>query len=724
MVTYRLVIVCFLIAIGVSAVQSKEFWMFPQVTDVQDDDVYLLRRPGQTTYTGARNITGLSLKNAFTGIPGPPGYTPVKNVDYFDGIPGAQGESGPNIVTTSTGTNLSGLLYGESGVIKSVADASPGAEYSLPGFSLKLATNAGNQSVGIGTQNVNDHALLGVDAEMVPYFSLGHVAGLSSAQWKQLPNDHFLKLWVGGAGGEKTFRFGQDGKIYVDDTFFINDADERLRNARTPALHAVTHGSAGSDPLEINAAGVPFTPGNNLTSLNVQGALSELETWREGVFAQNSLGRVYYAGANNRLKYSNQLEYVDTDRTGQGNDSYLKIYDRARLGVEGQTGYVTLGRDQPSSGAKFMQAITDSKLMLMVWGADTGGWYYFNNNGDGRIHSIHGMSFSDNYHLRDDDLQTGSVPLMSGTAAAGNGTTIARSNHVHPSDTSREPTLGNPSVSGQALTSTTAGVRSWATIPRGYDGLDGKTMTCAITGIQSILFDASGLNPVPTLEAFQAFLYRDGLAVTPQSYAWSVPSSKTLLAAGNSTTSATFTPAVFGIFSASKMDNRVTVLLNYSGMQCRAVAAISVTRIGLQGIQGPPGSNATVTKPAVIGAFNTTAGGGPLVMQPSSGEGNTASQFETWDTSSTTRWFVTGDGTAYWKTASGLVITKVDSAGRVTSYDAAGLPAFQIYSGGYRRGLDANGKIRSRETRNGEYVQYNAAGKAVFKRLSSGAIEL
>lgn len=43
---------------------------------------------------------------------GAQGYTPQKGVDYFDGLPGIKGDPGPNSVSTSTTTNISGMLTG------------------------------------------------------------------------------------------------------------------------------------------------------------------------------------------------------------------------------------------------------------------------------------------------------------------------------------------------------------------------------------------------------------------------------------------------------------------------------------------------------------------------------------------------------------------------------------------------------------------------------------
>jgi len=57
--------------------------------------------------------------------------------------------------------------------------------------------------------------------------------------------------------------------------------------------------------------------------------------------------------------------------------------------------------------------------------------------------------------------EASSSPLMDGVAAVGISTLVSPQDHVHPSDTSREPALGNPGTSGFVLSSNTSGVRSW-----------------------------------------------------------------------------------------------------------------------------------------------------------------------------------------------------------------------------------------------------------------------
>jgi len=92
---------------------------------------------------------------------------------------------------------------------------------------------------------------------------------------------------------------------------------------------------------------------------------------------------------------------------------------------------------------------------------------------------------------------------MNGTAAVGTSTTVARQDHVHPSDTSREPALGNPGTSGYVLASTTGGVRSW--VSQGGGGATPGSINYAATGGSTAVtlqkwMDSSYLTP----EAFGA----------------------------------------------------------------------------------------------------------------------------------------------------------------------------------------------------------------------------
>ena len=98
MVKKLFIIIAMLLTAAVVSAEVKQFWQMGEVTDVQDSDVFLLRRRGFHPYSGARNISGVNLKQALTttGPQGVPGYTPVLGVDYYDGRPGLNGTNGTN----------------------------------------------------------------------------------------------------------------------------------------------------------------------------------------------------------------------------------------------------------------------------------------------------------------------------------------------------------------------------------------------------------------------------------------------------------------------------------------------------------------------------------------------------------------------------------------------------------------------------------------------------
>lgn len=79
-----------------------------------------------------------------------------------------------------------------------------------------------------------------------------------------------------------------------------------------------------------------------------------------------------------------------------------------------------------------------------------------------------------------------STPLMDGTATAGSGTTYARGNHKHPTDTTRVPT--NRTINGKSLASDiTLGVMYSATLVASGWTTSGawKTQTVSVTGLKA-----------------------------------------------------------------------------------------------------------------------------------------------------------------------------------------------------------------------------------------------
>jgi len=97
---------------------------------------------------------------------------------------------------------------------------------------------------------------------------------------------------------------------------------------------------------------------------------------------------------------------------------------------------------------------------------------------------------------------------INGTQSAGSLNTVAKADHVHPTDTSREASLGNPSVTGYVLASTTDGTRSWVVKGGASGGTPALTLGTTNTAGSStnfirdddtiLIFDATA----PTTQAF------------------------------------------------------------------------------------------------------------------------------------------------------------------------------------------------------------------------------
>lgn len=125
----------------------------------------------------------------------------------------------------------------------------------------------------------------------------------------------------------------------------------------------------------------------------------------------------------------------------------------------------------------------------------------------------------------------------------------------------------------------------------------GKSHLLFITGgITNAIYDAYGNNPLPAQTPFSCELYENGALVTPATYAWSVPSTGSLLT-GSSTTS-TFTPTVVATFDSAKANNKVLLTATYAGITLKASQTIVMTQ------QSP----LDATPPAAIGGLIVRAG--------------------------------------------------------------------------------------------------------------------
>ncbi|HEX9078097.1 MAG TPA: hypothetical protein VF795_00835 [Desulfuromonadaceae bacterium] len=75
---------------------AVQWWQTGTVTDVQDADVFMLRRPGLANYSGTRTVSGADLKATLTtaGPQGPQGPQGIQGPAGPQGIQGSQGERG------------------------------------------------------------------------------------------------------------------------------------------------------------------------------------------------------------------------------------------------------------------------------------------------------------------------------------------------------------------------------------------------------------------------------------------------------------------------------------------------------------------------------------------------------------------------------------------------------------------------------------------------------
>lgn len=133
----------------------------------------------------------------------------------------------------------------------------------------------------------------------------------------------------------------------------------------------------------------------------------------------------------------------------------------------------------------------------------------------------------------------------------------------------------------------------------GTTGANGKSYVLFIeNGITNAIYDTSGLNPLPAQTAFSCELYEDGVLKTPATYAWSVPTSNTMLTGSSS--SATFTPTLASTFDRTKGDNRVLLTVTYAGITVKAVQPIVMTSLVLAAVD--------MTAPVAISSLTVSGG--------------------------------------------------------------------------------------------------------------------
>jgi len=187
------------------------------------------------------------------GEKGSDGVTPVKGVDYFDG---EKGDAGPNQLTTSTDTNITGLLKGSAGKI---AQATAETDY------LKTETF---------TQTIHD---------LLPYPHHDNSNDPSS--------------------NEKSALAGTDGTPSGTNKY-VTDSDGRLDDARTPLSHAHSGSDISSGSLDGDRLAAPTTTkrgGVKETGIPSGKFLKDNDTWDTPTIAPTSLFE-YDADGNVQIK--------------------------------------------------------------------------------------------------------------------------------------------------------------------------------------------------------------------------------------------------------------------------------------------------------------------------------------------------------------------------------------------------------------------------------------
>ena len=137
---------------------------------------------GATGATGPAGATGPSGATGPGGATGPAGATGAKGDTGGTGATGAKGDTGatgPNNITTSTTTNITGIIKGDGSAI---AAASPGTDYVAPG----AAPTAHAASHSTGQSDAITH---------------NNLAGLNSGDYQHLTAAQLAGLGGGGGSG-------------------------------------------------------------------------------------------------------------------------------------------------------------------------------------------------------------------------------------------------------------------------------------------------------------------------------------------------------------------------------------------------------------------------------------------------------------------------------------------------------------------------------------------
>lgn len=205
------------------------------------------------------------------------------------------------------------------------------------------------------------------------------------------------------------------------------------------------------------------------------------------------------------------------------------------------------------------------------------------------------------------------------------------------------------------------------TIEPYYDGRTLPTLYGNISGGQrSHTWNEYGLLPKPSPTSYKAQFWEAGRRTpiyntTPVRYVWKATGHLT-----GTGTAQTFTPGIQGRYSTG-YSTAVEVQMIYSasagyGGKRIVVASINPAsnRIGGIGPQGIPGTDATVTEPAVISAFAGAQTSSSLELIAIN---DTDQKLKVYNAANSNTMYVDGAGNQYWKTTSGDVAVKVLASG-------------------------------------------------------------
>jgi len=114
---------------------------------------------------------------------------------------------------------------------------------------------------------------------------------------------------------------------------------------------------------------------------------------------------------------------------------------------------------------------------------------------------------------------------------------------------------------------------------------NGSTYSLNIIGtVGSVIYDATGANPFPTMTPLSCTLIKNGISVTPTSYSWTTPSSNSMLS--GSSNSVTFTPTIATNFNASSGNNTIMLTVTYDGQTFIEYFVMVLNKIGSTGLSG------------------------------------------------------------------------------------------------------------------------------------------